>query len=307
VSILQGHGRRACDRAPTARARYPICFVAWNLAFSGHPFDKDFRMGSPWLLRHVPRPQASMRMFCFPYAGVGASVYRLWSAGLPEQVEVIALQLPGRESRLREPPLSSISQIVAAIVPEILPLLDRPYVFFGHSMGALLATELVRELTGRGIPPPEQLIVSGRRLPQVPDSEPAMASLPDEEFVAEINRRFGGIPAQVRHDRELMELLLPALRADIAALESHRPGEATQLECPIAVFGGAEDPRVPREQLEAWRTATRAGFHLRMFPGDHFYLNPHRVQVLAQVSSILAPLLADAADRRTVPATGACR
>ena len=245
-----------------------------------------------------------MRLVCFPYAGVGASVYRLWSAGLPESVEVCAVQLPGREGRLRETPLTDIGDIVAALVPQILPWLDRPFAFFGHSMGALLATEVVEALSARGAPLPDQLFVSGRRPPHVPDDEPPMGSLPDDLFVAEIDRRFGGIPAAVRADAELMALLMPTLRADIIALERYRNDTRKLLRCPVAVFGGASDRRASRQHLESWQLLTRSDLQLRLFDGDHFYLNPQRPAVLREVAAILAPFLALAESRHSVATRG---
>lgn len=257
-------------------------------------------MSTPWLLRHVSPVEARVRLFCFPYAGVGASVYRLWPAGLPPEVEVCAIQLPGREGRLRESPMTSIHAMTQALLPELLPWFDRPFAFFGHSMGAILAAEVARSLRATGLKTPGWLMVSGRRAPHLPDSEPRLTGLPDEQFVSEINRRFGGIPAQVMEDRELMALLLPTLRADIVALEGYLRTDASAFDFPVAVFGGLDDARADRKALDAWRAQTTSDFRLRMFPGDHFYLNPRRADLLAEVTSILAPLLAE---HRTARAT----
>jgi surfactin synthase thioesterase subunit len=248
-------------------------------------------MSVGWLCKHTPRPQATTRLFCFPYAGVGGSAYRLWPAGLPTSLEVCAVQLPGRENRLREVPLASIATIVDAVVPALLPHLDLPFAFFGHSMGAVLASEVARALASAGRSLPQHLIVSGRRPPHIPSAEPPFHTLPDSEFVAEINRRYRGIPVEVMQQEELMALLLPCLRADITALETHLPVRRAPLSCPISAFGGADDRLTPREHLEAWRSETSAAFHVRVYPGDHFYLNSQRAQLLADVSATLAPIL----------------
>lgn len=256
-------------------------------------------MTTPWLQRFVPRPHARARLFCFHYAGVGASVYRLWPAALPADLEVCAVQLPGRGNRLREPALPSIPALVEALLPELRPQLDLPFAFFGHSMGAVLASEVARALHRHG-PTPRHLLVSGRRPPHWPTPDPLLHLLPDAEFVTEINRRYGGIPPEVAQHKELLDLLLPCLRADIAALETHTPPPSREpLSCPISVFGGAADPLTPRDHLDAWRSETTGAFRVRVFPGDHFYLNACREALLADLTATVAPLLADTLARET--------
>jgi medium-chain acyl-[acyl-carrier-protein] hydrolase len=253
-------------------------------------------VGGGWLVRKALQGRTvKARLFCFPYAGVGASAYRLWSAGLPPEVEVCAVQLPGRESRYREPPLTRIDAVVAALLPALRPHLDLPFLFFGHSMGAVLATELTLALAVAGDPLPRHLFVSARRPPEVPDPDPPLGGLSDTEFVAEINRRYGGIPPEIMQDAEMMALLLPSLRADIAALENHAPARPTRISVPLSVFGGSQDTRVPYAHLEAWRQAAAGEFRLRMFAGDHFYLNPRRAEVLAEITTTLVSMLTSAA------------
>jgi len=246
---------------------------------------------SPWVSRPQPRPHARARIFCFPHAGAGASVYRLWGAGLPVELEVCAIQMPGREARLREPALSSIPEIVDALIPALQPHLDLPFVFFGHSLGAVIASELTRALSQRGGPLPQHLVVSARRPPHVPDTKPPLHRLPDDSFAAEINRRYGGIPAELLQHADVMAVLLPSLRADITALETHAPSPRAPLSMPISVFGGTHDGLTPHEHLEAWRTETAGPFRIRKFAGDHFYLKPQLAEVLADLSATFAPML----------------
>lgn len=236
------------------------------------------------------------RLFCFPYAGVGGSVYRLWPNGLPPSLEVCPVQLPGREQRAREPAKTSIDELVRDLVPALLPHLDLPYVMFGHSMGAVLASEVTRALAEAGQPLPQHLLVSGRRAPHVPGTETPMQGLNDAAFVAELNRRYRGIPAEILEEPELMALFIPVLRADLTALETHQPARRAPLSCPITAFGGADDRLTPREHLEAWRDETGAAFQVRMYAGDHFYLNSQRSRLLADITATLEPML-------TVPAS----
>ncbi len=243
-----------------------------------------------WLLRTAPRPSARARLFCFSNAGVGASVYRRWPAGLPEALEVCAVQLPGRETRFREPAMTSLPAIVEALVPALLPELDRPFAFFGHSMGAVVANEVARALDARGAPQPRHLFASARRPPHIPGPESHLHPLPDDAFIAEIGRRYGGIPPEVLQHADLMALLLPSLRADIMALETHLPRPRPPLSCPITAFGGSDDRLTPREHLDAWRGETTAAFRVRVFPGGHFYLDTSRAELLADIAATLAPI-----------------
>ncbi|HTQ07988.1 MAG TPA: alpha/beta fold hydrolase [Polyangiaceae bacterium] len=256
-------------------------------------------MAGAWLVRHGRRDGPTARLFCFPHAGVGASAYRLWTRGLPTTIDVCSIQAPGREDRLREAPLTSIPALVDGIMGALGPELDLPFVFFGHSMGATVATEVARALEARGGSLPAHLVVSGRRPPHLPGTETPLATLPDAEFVAQVQRRYGGIPTTLLEEPEVMALLLPTLRADFTALETHRPPERAPLPFPVTAIGGAEDALTPREHLEAWRRETTHAFTTRLFSGGHFYLAAHLPEVLALVAALMAPLKAGVADGAT--------
>lgn len=257
-------------------------------------------MNSLWLQRFTPRPQARARLFCFPHAGVGAAVYRPWAVSLPADLEMCAIQLPGRANRLNEPAITHLPELVSALVTVLQPHLDLPFAFFGHSMGAVLSSEVARALHATGAPTPRHLFVSGRRPPHWPNPDPLLHVLSDKDFVTEINRRYGGIPPEVAEHEELLALLLPALRADIHALETHLPpASRAPLACPVTVFGGSDDPLTPRAHLDGWRSETQGAFRVRVFPGDHFYLQAQKDPLLADVSATLAPLLAEIRPRET--------
>lgn len=249
-------------------------------------------MDSIWFVRRRPRPEARLRLFAFPYAGVGASAYRAWFDALPPWIELVAVQPPGRETRLAEPAFADLNALVAAVAERVPPLLDRPFALFGHSMGALVAFELARGLQAAGVVP-ERLIVSARRAPDRPYDDPPLHVLPDDAFVAELQRRYGGIPEQVlRHD-DLLALLLPGLRADVEALERHAHVPGAALACPISAFGGDADPRVGEDHLAGWARQTGAGCDLRLFPGGHFYFQSAQDAVIDAIESALDETRAD--------------
>ena len=237
-----------------------------------------------WIAFRKPNPQARLRLFCFPYAGTGASIFRTWSDGLPSDVEVCPVQFPGRGTRLTETPFTQLSPLVQALAQALGPLLDKPFAFFGHSLGALVGFELARQLRKQAGVQPVRLFVSADRAPQVPPRGRPIHALPDREFLVEL-RRLNGIPRGVFEDAELMQIMLPVLRADFVVYESYLYSAEPPLDCFISGFGGLQDQRVSRGDLEAWRDQTSVSFSLRMFPGDHFFLNttqPLLLQVLAQ-------------------------
>lgn len=242
-----------------------------------------------WVTFPRPNPQASLRLFCFAYAGGGALSFRAWSGSLPPTVEVCPIELPGRGTQVRLDPFTRLSPLVQAIAQALLPHLDKPFAFFGHSMGGLIGFELARLLRREYGLNPVHLFVSGRRAPQIPDSDPPIHALPDFEFLEEL-RHLNGTPEAVLENTELMQLLLPVLRADFAVIETYvyTPGPA--LDCSITAFGGLQDCEVRCDRLEAWREQTNASFSLQMLPGDHFFLNSAQPLLLQALSRELHQL-----------------
>lgn len=239
-----------------------------------------------WLAHRRPNPQAGLRLFCFPYAGGGASIFRSWHEYLPTQIEVCPIQLPGRENRLRERPYKRLTEVIDALADSLPPILDKPFAFFGHSLGALIGFELARQLRQRAMPQPVHLFVSGARAPQIPDPKAPIHNLPDKEFVEAV-RDFGGTPEEVLQHEELMEILLPCLRADFEVCETHiyQPGDP--LSIPITAFGGWQDKKIAPDEIEAWRNQTLSSFVVRMFPGNHFFLHNVREELLLHISGAL--------------------
>ena len=237
-----------------------------------------------WIKVFHPRPRAELRLFCFPYAGGAAAVYRSWHEDLPDTVEVVAVQPPGRESRFREEPFRRIEPLAEAATEALSPHLDRPFAFFGHSLGAILAFEVTRRLRRRGRPGPRHLFVSGRPAPRVEPSDPPIHDLPQGEFIEEV-RRYSGTPEEVLQHRELMELIEPLLRADFAVSETYRyTPDPEPLDVPLTAIGGTEDEDVPAEDLAPWRQETLGPFQEHLLPGGHFFLNERRREVVGLVA-----------------------
>lgn len=247
-------------------------------------------MTSPWVVRPKPNPQAKLRVFCFPYAGGGASVFRRWPLALPPAVEVCALELPGRGVRLREPAFTQLGPLVRSLARGVLPYLDTPFVFFGHSLGGLVGFELARELRRAERMLPLHLIVSAVGAPHVPQPGPRIHDLPDARLVEEL-RRLNGTPRELLGNAELMQMVLPTLRADLAVYERYAYREEPPLDCPITVFGGLHDRMVSRDRLEAWGDQTSARSIVRMLPGDHFFLHASQTLLLAVLSRELDELV----------------
>lgn len=244
-----------------------------------------------WIKIFQEQPGAQLRLFCFPYAGGGASVFRLWSRELPAGVEVCAVQLPGRESRWREEPFRRLEPLADAAAEALGPHLGRPFAFFGHSLGAVLAFEVARRLQRDGAPVPLHLFVSGRSAPRAPDETEPIHDLPRDEFIEAV-RSYSGTPDEVLANEELMELLEPLLRADFSVSETYeyRPGSEL-LATPVTVLGGVHDPEVPPQNLEGWRLETRGAFQKHLLDGGHFFLQERREDVLRLVSRALEPYL----------------
>lgn len=219
-----------------------------------------------------PNPQSRMRLFCFPYAGSTAAIFRSWPQYLPSEIELCAVQYPGRGSRLAEPLGEGVVEVMNEIYQDLQPFLTKPFAFFGHSMGALVSYEFARRLQDEQQQGPFQVFVSGCSAPHVRMFDEITYNLPEPEFLAEL-RRLQGTPEEVLDNAELMQLMMPIIRADFKASQTYEYVPGPPLECPIRAFGGLKDEMVPREEVEAWSEHTAGSFRAQMLPGDHFFLN----------------------------------
>ena len=223
-----------------------------------------------WVKRSAGSATPRARLFCFPHAGGGASSFNGWRKLLPAGIELAAIQLPGREDRQAEAPVTEIDDLIAALLPHIEPLTGLPYLFYGHSLGAIVAFDLAREMRRRRLPMPCALIVSGRRAPQLPLSHKAHGLGPDEEF-ADYLRLMGATPTAILDRPHWRDRLFPTIRADLNISDLYEYADEPPLDCPIHFFAGRDDPLVSGAEWRAWAAQTAAGFALADLPGGHFF------------------------------------
>lgn len=247
-------------------------------------------VSNSWVVCHKPDLQARLRLFCFPYAAGSASIFRNWWSQMPPYVEVRAFQLPGRENRVREKPFTDMSLLVRELALALRPFVDKPFVFFGHSVGALICFELARYLRNHHLPGPKHLFISGCSAPQVPNPNPRMHHLPDA-MLMDMLRQLQGTPASALQNIELMQLLLPTFRADLTLYETYSYVPEAPLECSISAFGGLEDPNMTSDTLAAWSQQTQKPFTMTMLPGGHFFLVGSRAALLQGIAQDLLRLL----------------
>ena len=240
---------------------------------------------SPWFPQLNSNPSA-IRLFCLPYAGGSSYIYEQWSDFLPNTIEVCPVELPGRRKRFIESPYQDLDPLLLDLSAALLPYLDKPFIFFGHSMGGLVNFELTRLLRQRYNISPVHLFISACRAAQLPKSKPDIHHLSDRAFTKEIIR-LGGTPQAVLDNKEMMELILPTLKADFKVIETHIYHAQPPLDIPLTVFGGDSDTEVTPEELAAWEEQTTANFELKMFTGGHFFLESKQASLLNSICDAL--------------------
>lgn len=242
---------------------------------------------NPWITILNPRPDARCRLFCLPYAGGGASMFRTWPAHLPPDVELWLVQPPGREERFREPRFTRVAPLVDALAPLVAAHLDKPFAVFGYSMGGLIGFELIRALRRMGARLPARLFVTARQAPHLVDTRPSLYKLPDDQLFEELDKRYGGIPSEALKNPEIRSVFVPLLRADIEMIETYEYVAEPPLECPISVFGGQAD-RITRDELAAWQDMTSLTADVRLFDGGHFFIQTNPAPLLSALSRELS-------------------
>lgn len=245
---------------------------------------------NPWLLRFSKSTNPSLRLFCFPFAGSSASVFRPWINALPGEVEVLAIQLPGRENRLREPCLREMESIVQALDEEIGGLLEPPFVFFGHSLGSLIAYQLLQRLERSGRSTAELLVASAGPAPHTCSAPDKPRRLTQDQILADL-QRISGAHSEVLDDPEVRALLLPMLQADFEIYANYRYQEALPLRCPILALRGAADTYITHGSQAEWKKHTNHQFSFHTLPGQHLFMVDSSGALLALLNTYLVPIL----------------
>lgn len=262
----------------------------------GHPWsgpDEDpIRMKSPqWLRRAAASVDPVVRLLCFPHAGGGASSFNPWRAALPDWIELVKAQLPGREDRGSEAPHTRVSALVADLFPHVEDLFDRPLVIYGHSVGSLIGFELTREIRRRGRPAPLALIVSSRRAPhrRLRD-EHLLHSLPDDVLAGRIED-LGGVPGGMMQAEKWRSHYLPRIRADLSLSDTYVYTDSARLSCPLHAFIGEVDNLVVREDWERWADQAGGEFSSRVLDGGHFFSREGRAALIGEAVRIVETVL----------------
>ncbi len=210
-------------------------------------------------------------------------MFRPWAAHVPDDIDLCIVHLPGRETRWQEPPFVRLDELCVMLARTLSPALDRPFACFGHSLGALVAFELCRRLHASMRLSPRNLFVAAHRAPHLPNRLPRISRLPDADFVDAVGERHGPLPEAMATHRELMELMLPTLRADYQMAEDYPYVAAEPLPCPISVFGGADDRYVTKDELTSWRAQSSATCVYHAMTGGHFFVDDFRGAVVSAV------------------------
>ena len=231
--------------------------------------------------------ESRISLFCFPYAGSSAQIFRDWQQELPNEIAVNAVHLPGRGKRVQEKPYTELLALAEVLAAELSPQVDKPYALFGHSVGATIAFEVVRALRRRGLPLPLHLFVSGCRAPQLSHTRNRSYDLPTADLIGSL-RKLNGTPLEILESPEIMEFYLPIIRADLQMIQTYSHSVEAPLSCPISAFGGWQDLEEPPEMISSWCEQTTSSFRRQMFDGEHFFLHSEHDHLLQAISQQLS-------------------
>ena len=236
---------------------------------------------------HEPRHEARIRLFCFPYAGGGAGLYRRWASEMPEYIEVVAVEPPGRQTRFSEPPVRDLTEMIDALIDATDALLHKPYATFGYSLGSIVSIEFVRAALQRKMPPPLHMFCSAHRAPHIKPRRDLIHTLPEHELVRRLVE-MGGTPIELVTQPEWLRPFLNAIRADLRIAESYRASLPFTLPVRLSVFGGKDDSEVEFASLRAWETYSEGPFKLRLIEGGHFFIHTAATEVMAYILADLS-------------------
>jgi surfactin synthase thioesterase subunit len=246
---------------------------------------------TPWIIRQSGHARR-LRMYCFSYAGGSAASFTPWQSMVNRQVEICAVQLPGRGMRFREPNVDSLPLLIEQLAQAVVPKDKMPFVFFGHSMGGLIAFELTRYCKRHRLASPKHLFVSGCDAPQHRKPSRRLHELDDDGLINAL-KDYNGTPPEILCNREIMELVIPSIRSDFTMVETYRYNADRPLDLPITVLAGKSDVHLSPLQTQGWQRETTHRCDLKWFDGDHFFINSERQAVLDCVNAALNDMLED--------------
>ncbi len=241
---------------------------------------------SDWFKVYRSYAQPMLRLFCFPYAGGSAQVFADWSSHLPAGIDLFAIQAPGRGRRFSETPIACLKQKVQALQAEIKPYTDVPFIFVGHSNGALLAFELARALQKTGHDQLKHIVLSAKRAPHLPKIKEPIHHLPQAEFINKL-KEYDFTPDEVLQNDELMELFSPMLRADFSLSETLEFDQSYPLNCNASLFWGNKDVDVPLEDVLAWKDVINGDVDVVEFYDGHFFIAKSQDLFLQQINGLI--------------------
>ena len=253
-----------------------------------------YKNNNPWFVCHKTVLHTRLRLFCFHFAGGGASFCRDWGNYLPAGIELIAIQLPGREQRYGEPFHTRATSVVDTLLQIMIEndYLDAPCVFFGHSMGTIISYELIRLIKKQHLEQPLLYIPSGMKPPHLSNHETPIHALPDLEFCREfLKKEHSDRLESIFNDDEMRDFFLPMIKADTELVETYTFEDATPFDCPITAFTGVDDQDVPEAQLLEWARHTTGTFKYHCFPGDHFYIETAKDEMLSTLNREISRFL----------------
>ena len=243
---------------------------------------------SQWIVKPNPKPQAEIRLLCFPYAGGGASIYVPWKNKLPDNVELNIVQPPGRGMHFSAKPIGEMSELIAGLLPHVEEILRSDYIIFGHSVGSRVGFELIRQALKKGFQAPLHFFASGSSGPDKECFPEKVHELPDDEFIT-VLKNVDGTPSEVLQNRELIELFMPALRADFKIAEEYSYRDSFTMPSDITVLSGIED-KITHDELRMWQRFGR-NMEIKMCGGGHFFIDTHQEQVLDIVNAKLKKII----------------
>lgn len=241
-----------------------------------------------WITCPHPEPNAQVRLFCLPFAGGGASIYRPWGKLLGSEIEVCPIQLPGRENRFSETPIKQAQAMAQSLANQIQLYSNKPFFIYGHSMGALLAFELARALQENGMDMPQGIFLAAHRAAHLPRKREALYALPDDQFIDRL-KRFGGFPQEVLDSKELLAFLMPTLKADFTLCDTYQFQSGTVLQCPLHLLAGNDDIEASPDVVEPWSQHTADVAKLHVLSAGHFFLRTHQDELIQILKKAILP------------------